>query len=214
MISSAHEKLLRARLLRTRPHLDNKILCSWNGLAISALCAGHQELKDKRYLEAAVNCAAFIKKNMYKNSALLRSFCQDEAKYNGYLEDYTYLIQGLLDLSECSKDKGWQTWALDLQEKVDQLFWDEAEHGYFYTEENAPAVIIRKKDFTDGALPSANGIGIMNLLRIGKLTGEQKYAERAKETISAMSGLIDQFPSAAASALLGVDYLTSPDNGV
>ena len=212
IVSAAQEKLLQARLKRRRPHLDNKILCSWNGLMISALCAGYRDLGDQHYLNAAIKCANFIKSNMYREGVLLRSHCQGEAQYNAFLEDYAYLIQGLLDLHQSSSELAWQNWALELQAKLDELFWDEQNHGYYYTQADAPGVLIRKKDFTDGAIPSGNGVSCLNLLRLHQLTKDKKHLERAEKLIGAMSGLIDQFPAAAASVLLAAEFLADINN--
>jgi len=207
ILISAQKKLFQARAERRRPHLDDKILCAWNGLMISALCAGYNELDDKQYLQAAINCATFIRDKMFIDDLLHRSYCKGEASHLAVLEDYAYLIQGLLDLYESSNSTEWKTWAIKLQAQEDSLFWDSSEHGYFYAQENAPGVILRKKDYTDGAIPSANGVTALNLLRLHSQTSEQKYLDRAKELLVALSGLIEQFPAAAVSTLLAVDYM-------
>jgi uncharacterized protein YyaL (SSP411 family) len=119
-------KLLAVRSKRHRPHLDDKVLTSWNGLMISALSRSYQVLGEKRYLEAAKNAAIFLRKNLYdeKTSSLFKRWRQGERKIAGMADDYAFLIQGLIDLYEADFDPGWIEWALKLMDEQIKLFYD------------------------------------------------------------------------------------------
>ncbi|MBI4224684.1 MAG: thioredoxin domain-containing protein, partial [Deltaproteobacteria bacterium] len=146
------------------PAKDDKILTSWNGLMIAALAKGYQVLGDEKYLKAAQASARFIQNNLYKNGKLLRRFREGEAKFDGTLEDYAFLIHGLLSLYEADGNADWVHWALKLQTKQDEIFWDEENGGYFMGDPNDPALLVKKKELHDGATPSGNAVAALNLV--------------------------------------------------
>ena len=203
---SAHQKLLLAREQRRRPHLDDKVLTAWNGLMVSACCLGYQILGDEKYLKAARNSATFIEKWLYRDDELLRRYRDGESKYQGYLDDYTYFIQALLDLYESDFDTQWLSWAQKLQTKIDELFWDEEQSGYYYTRDCDPSVLIRKKELTDGATPSGNAVALLSLLRLHHLTYDASYRTRAEQLLEAVSGFLVQYPSALSYSLVALDF--------
>jgi len=206
LVLSLEKKLLNARKQRKAPHKDDKILTEWNGMMISALAFGARVLGDSRYLKAAQKAAHFIKASLCSNDKLQRRFRDGEANFTAYLNDYAFLIQGLLSLYESDFDKNWLDWAAQLQQQQDSLFWDETGKGYFFTDNSDSSVIIRQREFSDGASPSGNSISMLNLLRLHGFTYEEHYLARAKETINAASQFISRYPSAASSALCALDY--------
>src|SRR5207247_3327885 len=132
---AGQRKLLEARARRPRPGLDDKVLVAWNGLMISAFARAAQALDFREYLDAAQRAAGFIEKRLYdpKVGTLLRRYRTGEAAIPGFVDDYAFLIQGLLDLYEADFRFEWLTWAVRLQEKQDELFWDAKSGGYFST---------------------------------------------------------------------------------
>ncbi len=172
LLEAARKKLLTARARRPQPLRDDKILTSGNGLMISALARAAQVLDDSTYARAATGAAAFLKTKLYdpKQGALKRRYRTGQIAVDGFLDDYAFLIQGLLDLYETSFDVQWLSWAVRLQDTQDEIFWDAGQGTYFATTNNDPSVLFRMRDEYDGAEPSANSVTAMNLLRIWQLT--------------------------------------------
>lgn len=205
--AAALEKLKSERSKRSRPHLDDKVLTSWNALMIRAMARGYQVLGDRKYLDSAASAAKFIEKSLYSDEKLLRRYRDGSAKFNAYLEDYAYLIAALIDLYEANFNRHWLDWAVKLQTKQDELFWDSSNGAYFYTDPESKDIIVRRKDFNDGAIPSGNSVAAMNLLRLHDLTFEKAHKQRAVETLNSMADTIRRAPYAYAAALQAVDYL-------
>ncbi len=183
-LARAKSILFEARSKRPRPHLDRKILTSWNGLMISALAKGYAILGDKAYLQAAERAVSFLLPTMYDahSGRLLRRFCDGEAAVAAFLDDYAFLAQGLLDLFEASFDPAYLEIASDLASRGLLQFEDEEQGGFFSTGENAPGLLLRMKDDYDGAEPSGNSVATDVLLRLAHLTdnaGFRKSAERS-----------------------------------
>jgi uncharacterized protein YyaL (SSP411 family) len=182
-LGEALDRLRAVRALRPRPHLDDKILAAWNGLALTALAraAVHPAecLADKRafYLEAALRCARFIERELIDAATgrLLRSWREGQAAIDGFAEDYACVIAGLLDLHQATLDPHWLALARKLQSVLDARFWDDAEGGYFSAPEGTE-LILRLKDDYDGAEPTASSVALGNLVRLSVLTGEPAAA--------------------------------------
>lgn len=205
-VKAIHEKLFAARKKRETPFKDDKIITAWNGLMLGSMAQAHQVLGEQKYLEAAQNAARFIEGRLYKNGKLLRRFRQGEAKHPGGLDDYAYLIQGLLTLYETDFDEQWVQWAKRLQEKQDELFWDSRANGYFLSEKNANFLPVRKKEFSDNARPNSNAIAVLNLLRLYNLTFDKKYHEKAKKVLSVIGDRMARFPTGFAQMLIALDF--------
>ena len=187
------------------PHKDDKVLTSWNGLMIAALAKGYRVLGDERYLAAAQRAANFIRKNLYKNDKLLRRYRDGDARYHGTLDDYAFLIHGLLALYESDFDRAWLNWAIELQKQQDNDFRDES-GGCFFTAPDEKQLIVRGKETNDGATPSGNSIAALNLLRLHGLTYERKYLERADRLFGFLAGFLAKYPAGYAQALIAADY--------
>lgn len=205
-ILSAHQKLLLIRDKREHPRRDDKVLTDWNGLMISAFAKGYQVLRDSRYLDAAKRSADFIQRRLYQQGKLYHRYRDGSTDFPGYLNDYAYLIQGFLDLYEASFDEAYLRFVTLLQKLQDKNFWDEEDGGYFFSSPDDPSVLIRKKDFGDGAEPSGNSVAALNLLKLHDLFVDRNYKTRAEKLFEPLSGHINEFPSAYASALIALDY--------
>jgi len=185
-LASARATLLAARGRRPRPHLDDKVLTAWNGLMIAAFARTARVLPDaERYLEAARRAAAFLQSRMWDGKRLLRRYRKGEAAIDGYAEDYAYLIYGLIEIFQADGDPRWLEWALELQRRQDELFWDPAEGGWFSTTGADPSVLLRLKEDYDGAEPAASSVGAINLLALAHLTGDAAMTEKIEHVLGA-----------------------------
>ncbi|MBI1909432.1 MAG: thioredoxin domain-containing protein [Deltaproteobacteria bacterium] len=192
------------------PDKDDKVLTSWNGLMIATMAQGYSILKESRYLEAAQKAARFIEQQLWRDGRLLRRWREGESRFDGTLVDYAFLIHGLLNLDEADADRHWRQWAKELQTKQDELFWDPEGGGYFFSASTETALIVRKKDFNDGATPSGNSIAALNLLRLHNMTDNAAYEKRAAVLLSIFSGLIPRYPASYAQALIAIDRRLNP----
>lgn len=209
-LSKISLKLLKQRETRKKPHLDDKVLTSWNGLTIHAFAKAANVLLDQKYLEAAEECANFLKLNLDRERKLKRRYRDSESAYDATLEDYAYLIQGLISLFECRSELSWLDWAIDLQQRQDQTLWDKNKGGYFFADPVDQSLIVAKKDFEDGAIPSANSISALNLLKLHSFTGDASMKEKAGEILRYALNDYHRYPQLLASALSAFDYYAGP----
>jgi uncharacterized protein YyaL (SSP411 family) len=207
LLKRCREKLFEIRAQRPRPHLDDKIISSWNGLMISAYARAAQVLDDPRYLETATRSANFVRAKLYDPSrkVLYRNYREGRSNIEGFADDYAMVIQGLLDLYEASFDVEYLKFAIQLQETQDRLFFDEKNGGYFSNSGQDKNVFVRMKDDNDGAEPAASSIAALNLLRLSQIYDDPKLAERAKKTINALAAVLLQFPSGMPQMLVAVE---------
>ncbi len=211
MLAEARHRLLIRRNERIRPATDDKILTSWNGLAVSALCRGYQVAGDQRYLVAAIENAEFISQVLLADGRLTHSFRDGRHFRGNFLEDYAYYTRGLLDLFET--DHGglngrWLTLATDLADMAIDLFQDTRGRWYLRPD-NQRDLIIRPSDETDSSLPAPGSIMISNLLRLHRLTGRKKHLQSAEKGLAALGGLLEEYPSGMASAVAALDFSVS-----
>jgi uncharacterized protein len=185
-LKSAKQRLFTEREKRPRSHLDDKILASWNGLMISAFARGAQILGEKKYLGAAERSARFLLSRLRNssNGELYHRYRDGEARFEGQLDDYACVVQALLDLYESGFEVKWLSEAIALSEKQNELFYDEENGGFFDTTGRDPSILVRTKEWYDGAEPSGNSIAILNLLRIAQFTNNDHLAAMARKSLS------------------------------
>lgn len=200
------EKLLRLRNVRERPFTDKKIITAWNALAISGLIEGYQTTRESRFLDAAIRAESFCSNRLYVNEKLYRSWCDGVCSHEGFLEDYSYLVQALLDLYLATGEFNYLQKAYSTQQQQDSLFWDDVRGGYFFAPKELEGLIVRKKDFNDGATPAGNSVSALNLLRLHQLTGERVYLERFAELKSVMAPFASKYPGAYVTFLRALDF--------
>jgi uncharacterized protein YyaL (SSP411 family) len=207
----ARIKLFAQRDARVRPGTDDKVLASWNGLMISALAQTYQVLGDERYLDAARRAADYVLTGMRQDDGRLFATARHgRAHLNAYLDDYAFMIQGLVDLYESDFDPRWLRESLKLNEVLLVNF-DDPKHGGFYTTgDNHEKLIARLKMPHDGALPSGNGVHALNLLRLAELTGDAELAQAAERTIKSIGNHVNQYPAGYCQMLLAIDFLSAP----
>ncbi|MBI3541101.1 MAG: thioredoxin domain-containing protein [Deltaproteobacteria bacterium] len=207
-LKSAMQKLLKVRSQRVPPYKDDKIIASWNGLMISAMATGAQVLGNTSYCQAASKAADFLLKNLWDGKNLKRRYREGEARFQASVDDYAFLIQGLLDLYETDFDSRWYEKALALQKRSDELFWDEKAGGYYSTDTSDPTLLTRAKEVYDGAVPSGNSIAALNLLRLYAYTLDDHYQMKAQKLFKAFSGFVSQQAHASPALLMALDFAT------
>ena len=201
-LGRARLALFRARLDRPRPHLDDKILTAWNGLMIAAFARaarvvrglGDSDNAAAAYLSAARRAAEFFRARMWDEQArtLLRRFRAGEAGIEAYAEDYAALIFGIVELFQADPDPRWLEWAVALQTRQDELFWDETDGGWFSTTGRDPSVLVRLKEDYDGAEPAASSVAVSNLLALTHLVDEPQWITRIERTLRLFGSRLEQ----------------------
>ena len=193
----ARGRLFEARERRPRPHLDDKVLAAWNGLMIAACArAGHvlDPTSSAPYLRAAERAAAFARERLWDSERriLRRRSRGGQVSIDGYAEDYAFLVWGLLELFQAEGGVQWLDWALELTTRLDDLFWDEREGGWFATTGEDPSVLLRMKEDYDGAEPSASAVAADNALTLARITGDAAAAARAERTLARYGARLGQ----------------------
>jgi uncharacterized protein YyaL (SSP411 family) len=200
------EILLKARSERIRPGLDDKVLTAWNGLMLSAFAKMYQIEQKDIYRDVIKKNIDFLKKNLYEDGHLLRTFNKGQAKYQAYLDDYALLIQGLLDAYEALFDVSYLEWAYELTEYTNSKFWDDDKFGYFYTSSDQEELIERLKDEHDASLPSGSAIMMMNLLRFYSITESNNFLDIVEKMLKKYGKRMVSNPYGYASYFLGLDF--------
>jgi uncharacterized protein YyaL (SSP411 family) len=206
MMSAMREKLLRARDKRPRPFKDTKILADWNGLAIGAFACVARITDDSRFLEAAERAVRFILEKMRgQEGRLFHTFMEGEARVPGFLDDYAFLIKGLIEIHQAGFDPHYLEVALDLMGIAISDFMD-TKGGGFFAVSSSTELPIRAKEVYDGAVPSGNSVMLMNLLRLGRLTGRRDLEETAERLTAAFARQVGARPAMHAEFVRGLDY--------
>jgi len=200
VLATAKARLLEIRQKRPQPFRDEKVLAGWNGLAISALAHAGAALGERRYLDAATTAARVVQTRLWiaKDKRLLRSFSGDRA-VDALASDYAQLIAGLVDLYEATFDIKLLTFAVELQQRQDQLFWD-AKQGRYTTGSKLPSAVAAAYVESDRDTPSANSLAVRNLVRLGELTDRAEWRDRAAVILRSFAADIDSISYAALAA--------------
>ena len=196
---------------RVRPGLDDKRLCSWNALMISALADAGAALGRQDYLDAASACARFIWESMRDSEGhLLRTWKDGEGRLNAYLEDHAFLVEALLRLYEATLEVRWFDAARETADVMIERFADEERGGFFTTSNDHEELIARRKDVGDHPIPSGNSSAAFGLLRLAALTGERAYEDRAVGTMRLFAPAAVRHPEAFGHLLQAIDFHLSP----
>jgi uncharacterized protein YyaL (SSP411 family) len=203
-------KLFDIRGRRIRPGRDEKVLASWNGLAIDALASAAAALDEPRYRDAAKAAADFVLTQMHSADGKLLHTWRGEAKVPAFLDDYACATNGLISLYEAGFDERYIDDAVRLADIMLSEFFDSSAGGFFYTAANSEQLIARQKDWQDSSTPSGNAMAATVLLRLAKLAGRGDYLDAAVRTLQAAAGLMERFPSAAGQMLGALDFHLGP----
>ncbi len=211
----AKDKLFLLRSRRPRPHLDDKILVSWNGLMIASLAYAGQVLRDDRYVVAAEKAAGFILQNLRtEQGRLLHRYRDSEAGIPGSLEDYAFFIYGLLELYEATFKFAHLQTALGLAKDMMDLFSDEKVGGFFFSAKDSEQLILAQKDFYDGALPSGNSVAAFCLVKLEHLTLDRTWRQSYEKVFQNIAFELNQRPSSYTFMLMAVDFVFGPSQEI
>jgi len=210
-LEKARERLFAAREQRVHPGKDDKVLVDWNGLMIAALARAAAAFSEPRYARAAEKAAEFILKRMRRaDGRLLHRFRDGEAAVQALADDYVFLTWGLIELYEATFEPRHLGAAMDLNQELLLHFWDDKNGGFFFTAEDGERLLFRQKEVYDGAIPSANSVAFLNLLRLGRMTGEAELEAKAAQMSRAFAGPVTASPAAHTFFLAALDFTLGP----
>lgn len=209
------DKLYEAREKRPKPHKDDKILTSWNGLMIAALAKGARVLKDDSLADLAERATEFIFTNLWgPGERLMARYRDGEAAFLGYLDDYAFMIWGLTELYEATFKPQYLKRAIELNDGMMELFWDFDGGGLFFNSSDSEELIVRPKEIYDGATPSGNSVAAFNLIRLSRFTGDENPEDKAHQILSAFAGEVDSYPMGHSFSLLALLAAVMPSKEI
>ena len=208
-IVGIREKLFAAREGRVRPGRDEKVLAAWNGLMLRSFALAARVTGREDYREAARRNAAFMLDNMKTDGRLHRSHKDGRARFNGYLEDYAMVADGLVALYEATFETRWLAEADVVCDAMSELFWDEERRAFYDTPADHEELVTRPRDVYDNATPSGNSVAAEVLLRLALLLDRNDYRRRAEEVLEEMGGGMEKIPSAFGRLLAALDFSVS-----
>jgi uncharacterized protein YyaL (SSP411 family) len=208
LLNQINEKLLKAREKRIKPAKDTKILADWNGLIIAALAYAGRSFGRKEWINLAKKTADFlIKEFLTPDGRLYHRYADGEVKFWGTLEDYAYVIWGLLEVYEATLDSLYLRKAHLLAKQMIKHFWDSENGAFYLTPDFEKDIPIRKKEFYDGAIPSGNSVAAFIIIRLARLLGLDELEAYAQKTLENMAPHMWKAPVGYTFALLAVDLL-------
>jgi uncharacterized protein YyaL (SSP411 family) len=209
IIQTSRRKLFDIRERRVRPARDEKVLTSWNGLMLASFAEAAAILDRSDYRDVARANARFVLNELQRDGLLMRTYKDNRARLNGYLEDYACLIEGLICLYEATGEIDWIESAIALADRMIDQFWDDENGGFFFTGHKHERLIVRAKEWFDNATPSGNSVAAIVLLKLHAFTARDDYRRRAITTLRLMANQITRYPSAFGFALQAMDFQLS-----
>ncbi|SEN51361.1 thioredoxin domain-containing protein [Lihuaxuella thermophila] len=214
-LEDAREKLFTARAKRVHPLKDDKILTSWNGLMIAALARGFRVLGETEYIEAASEAVQFINRKLRREDGrLLVRYRDGESAYLGYLDDYAFLSWGLMELYEATFRAEYLHQAIDLTKEMLELFGDPEEGGLYFYGKDGEELFSRPKEIYDGAVPSGNSVAAYNLIRLAKLTSDERFIQEADKQLKAFAKSVASSPISHSFFLLAMQFALGPSKEI
>ncbi|MEJ2248559.1 MAG: thioredoxin domain-containing protein [Candidatus Lokiarchaeota archaeon] len=214
-LKNIQKKLFEYREKRVHPQKDDKILTDWNGLMISALSIAGKILNEQGYLDIAKQIVNFIFSNLSNDeNKLLHRFRNGFAEIDGYLDDYAFLIWGLLELYQSTFEMEYLIKALNLSNHLIEHFWDNNLGGFYFTPDYGENLIVRQKEIYDGAIPSGNSISMLNLLKLSFITGDSEFEKKADILSRIFAGNIRNNPIAYTQLMTAVDFAIGPSYSI
>ncbi|WP_328702728.1 thioredoxin domain-containing protein [Alicyclobacillus suci] len=195
-LDAANEVLLEWRAHRTPPGTDDKVLTAWNALMIAACAKAGAVLGDAEYIGNAVRAVSFVEEHLVRHDGrLLARYREGEAGILAYADDYAYLVWAYLELYQATLDAYYLRRAMHWQMRMNELFWDDEQGGYFLAGKDAERLIAAPKTAYDGATPSANSVAAYNLVRLYAITGEAHLAEQVDQLFAAFGEFLNEAPA-------------------
>jgi uncharacterized protein YyaL (SSP411 family) len=208
LLHSIKSKLLAARSKRVRPHLDDKILSSWNGLMLGAMARAYAVLGDQTYRAAAEKNLAFLQRKLWdpQTKTLYHRWRDGERDSVQLLDAYANLAAGVLELYEATLDPKLLQFAIELSDAMIARFYDGEHGGFFQTTAGASDLILRVKEDYDGAEPSGNSVAVLALLKLSAITDRQDFKGAAEKTLRHLTERLKDLPQAVPHLLIGLDF--------
>jgi len=211
VLQRGKKALLEVRERRVPPARDDKILTAWNGLMLRSFAEAAAVLQREDYRNAAIANATFITRDLQKEGRLLRTYRDGQAKLKGYLEDYSFLADGLMAVYGLTVDRRWLDEARRLVDDMVDLFWEEDEGVFYDTGKDHETLLVRPRELFDNAIPCGSSVAAEVLLRMALLTGEEEYRRKATATLHSTGPLLSQYASGMGRWLAALDfYLHQP----
>jgi len=212
IVAEARTKLFEVRSQRVAPARDDKVLTSWNALMLKAFAEAGAALENDHYIDIARRNAQFLCEQLTRDGRLLRSWKDGQARLNGYLQDYAFLIDALLVLYESTFEQRWLDEAARLAASMIDLFWEEASGVFFDTGRDHEQLVVRPRDCFDNATPSGGSVAAFALLRLAAFTGDTDHERYAVSSIRSVREYLDRLPTGFANWLAALDfYLSTPE---
>jgi hypothetical protein len=208
LLESAKQKMLIARAKRIRPHLDDKILASWNGLMLGTFAQASVILGEEKYRAAAERNLQFIREKLWdeKSKTLFHRWRDGERDNVQLLEAYAFLLSGVIELYEATLEPAHLDFAVELAEAMLAKFYDSENGGFWQSAADSKDLILRVKDDYDGAEPSGNSVAVLSLLKLGAITGRKNFADAAEKTLRLFASRLQNFPQAMPFMLQALDF--------
>jgi uncharacterized protein YyaL (SSP411 family) len=209
LLASAKQKMIKVRAKRVRPHLDDKILASWNGLMLGAFARASVVLDEPKYKAAAETNLRFIQEKLWragKKPTLFHRWRDGESDMAQLLEDYAFLLSGVIELYEATLEPEHLDFAIELANAMLETFFDTENGGFWQSGGSSKDLILRLKDDYDGAEPSGNSVATLSLLKLGAITGDKKYTQAAEKTFQLFAERLESFPQAVPFLLQALDF--------
>ena len=184
LIADCKTQLLAVREKRVKPGLDNKILTAWNGLMVKALCEAALTFNNDGYKKQALQTAEFIKTHLIKaDGSIYRSFSNGQAKIEGFLDDYAFVIDAFISVYYVSQNEAWLQLATKLSDHTLSHFYNKSTNLFYYTSTNGEKLAVRTTEVSDNVIPSSNSQMALNLFRLYKITEQNAYYEIASQML-------------------------------
>ena len=210
MMAEGRRRLLEARARRVPPERDDKVLVSWNGLALAALAEAACVLQRDDYREAALDCARFLLTELVRDGRLMHTWKDGQAKVPAYLDDYACLVGGLLALHEATFDSGWLERAVELARQMVDLFWEPHEDAFYDTGRDHERLVVRPRDLFDNATPCGGSEAARVLLLLAAITGKHELADVAVRALRGLRELMSRAPLGTGNWLCALDFYLAP----
>ncbi len=209
-LGELREKLFARRESRIHPYKDDKVLTDWNGIAIAAFSKAAAAFREKRYSDAARGSIEFVRQNLFRNGRLFHRYRDGESGIMASVDDYAFFIWGLLECYEAVFDEEYLSLAISLCRDQFEHFWDEEFAGFYFSADDAEALITRQKEIYDNAVPSGNSVSTLNVLRIARITADPELEEKAARMAAAFSPQISKHPASFSMHMNSLDFMLGP----
>ncbi len=210
LLGTAGAKLRKVRAQRVRPGLDDKVLTAWNGLMISGMVCAGRLLQQQQWIHSAQKAAQFIYARLWKQGRLLVSWRAEQAELSGFLDDYAFLLDGLLELLQAHWNSQWLEWAQALADRLLLHFEDKDHGGFWFTADDQQTPLYRPKSFADESMPAGNAVAARALLRFGHVYAEPKYLTAGERALKAALSSANRIPDAHLSTFTALSEARQP----